>query len=119
MNGVRVPAPGALKLDQLTRADLGMNIKSSMGNFSFIYQDALGVRRNNMGGGVGQGAFGATFNSSTFGNGMFKLSASTMLGSGPGSGSMRPMSGSGLGSSSASGGTAAHPAASVSLHLHF
>jgi hypothetical protein len=119
MNGAHGSAPGELKLDQLTRSDLGMYLKSSMGNSRFSYQDTFGVRRNGLGGGVGQGAAGATYNSSTFGNGMFNFSASTMLGSGPGSGSMRPMGGAGLGSPSAAGGAAAHPTASVSLHLHF
>jgi len=125
MNGARGPAPGALKLDQLTRADLGIYMKSSMGNFRFTYQDALGARRNNLGGGVGQGSAGATFNSSTFGNGIFNLSATSTLGSGSMSGSSRggfsvgPTSGAGRGSPATPGSTEKHPAASVSLHLHF
>ena len=119
MNGAHGSAPGDLKLNQLSRGDLGMYLRSSVGSFRLTYRDALGARSNGMGGGVGQGSAGVSFNSSTFGNGMFNFSASTMMGSGPGSGSMRPMGGAGLGSSSAPGGAAAHPAASVSLHLHF
>jgi hypothetical protein len=125
MNGVHALAPGALKLDQLTRTDLGMYMKSSMGNFRFTYQDALGARRNNLGGGVGQGSAGATFNSSTFGSGIFNLSATTALGSAFAAGSSRgsfsigSTSGPGRGSPAAPGSTEKHPAASVSLHLHF
>jgi hypothetical protein len=121
MNGAHGSMPGDLKLDQLTRGDRGMYLKSSMGNFRFSYRDALSARSNGMGGGVGQGSAGASFNSSTFGNGMF----TTMLGSGSTAGSSRggfssgSMSGRGHGGPSNPGGTEKHPTASVSLHLHF
>ena len=91
-----------------------MNLRSPADSFQGSFKDIFGARSN----GVGPGSVGATYNSS-FGNGMFKFSATTMLGSGPGSGSMRPMGGAGLGSPPAAGGAAAHPTASVSLHLHF
>ena len=125
MNGAHGSAPGDLKLDQLTRGDLGMYLKSSGGSFRLSYQDALGARSNGMGGGVGQGSAGAYFNSSTFGNGLFNLSANSMRGSGSMAGSSRggfssgSMSEAGHGGPSNPGGKEKHPAASVSLHLHF
>ncbi len=125
MNGAHGSAPGDLKLDQLTRGDLGMYLKSSVGSFRLSYRDALSARNNGMGGGVGQGSAGASFNSSTFGNGMFNFSANSMLGSGSTAGSSRggfssgSMSGRGHGGPSNPGGTEKHPTASVSLHLHF
>jgi hypothetical protein len=125
MNGAHRAAPGDLKLDQLTRGDLGMYLKSSVGSFRLSYRDALGARSNGMGGGVGQGSAGASFNSSTFGNGMFNLSATSTLGSGSTAGSSRSgfssgsMNGSGHGGQSNPSGTEKRPTASVSLHLHF
>jgi len=125
MNGAHGSAPGDLKLNQLTRGDLGMYLKSSMGNFRLFYRDALGTRSNGIGGGAGRGSPGASFNSSTFGNGMFNLSATSTLGSGPTSASSRggfssgPMSGPGHGSPTNPSGTEKRPSASVSLHLHF
>jgi hypothetical protein len=103
----------------MTRGNPGMNLGSPANNFQASFKDIFGANRSNgLSGGAGQGSIGATYNSS-FGNGMFKLSATTMLGSGPGSGSMRPMGGAGLGGPPAVGGAAAHPTAQVSLHLHF
>lgn len=102
-----------------------MYLKSSVGSFRISYRDAFGARSNGMGGGVGQGSAGASFNSSTFGNGMFNLSATSTLGSGSMAGSSRggfssgSMSGSGHGGPSNPSGTGKQPAASVSLHLHF
>jgi hypothetical protein len=125
MNGAHGSAPGDLKLDQLTRGDLGMYLKSSGGSFRLSYRDALGARSNGMGGGVGQGSAGASFNSSTFGNGMFNLSANSMRGSGSMAGSSRggfssgSMGGQGHGGPSNPSGIEKHPTASVSLHLHF
>jgi hypothetical protein len=125
MNGAHGSAPGDLKLDQPTRGNLGMYMKSSVGSFRLSYQDAISARSNGLGSGVGQGSAGATFNSSTFGNGMFNFSAISMLGSGSTAGSSRggfssgSMSGHGHGGPSNPSGTEKHPAASVSLHLHF
>jgi len=125
MNGVHGSAPGDLKLNQLTRGDLGMYLKSSMGSFRLSYQEAFGSRSRGLGGGVGQGSAGASFNSSTFGNGIFNLSAISTLGYGSTAGSSRggfssgSMSGAGHGGPSSPGGTVKQPAASVSLHLHF
>ena len=102
-----------------------MYLKSSVGSFRLSYRDALGTRSNGLGGGVGQGSTGAFFNSSTFGYGMFNLSATSMRGSGSMAGSSRggfssgSMGGAGHGGPSNPGGTGKHPAASVSLHLHF
>ena len=125
MNGAHGSAPGDLKLDQLTRGNLGMYLKSSVGSFRLSYQDAFGARSNGLGGGVGQGSAGASFNSSTFGNGMFNFSATTMLGSGSTGGSSRggfsagSMNGQGHGGPSNPSGAQKQPTASVSLHLHF
>ena len=125
MNGAHGSAPGDLKLDQLTRGNLGMYLKSSMGSFRLSYRDALGIRSNALGGGVGQGSAGATFNSASFGNGMFNLSATSTLGSGSAAGMSRggfssgSMSGAGHGGPSNPSGSEKHPTASVSLHLHF
>ena len=125
MNGAHGSVPGDLKLNQLTKGDLGMYLKSSVGSFHLSYRDALGARSNGMGGGVGQGSAGASFNSSIFGNGMFNLSANSMLGSGSTAGSSRggfssgSMGGQGHGGPSNPSGTEKHPTASVSLHLHF
>jgi hypothetical protein len=125
MNGAHGSVPRDLTLDQLTRSNLGMYLKSSMGNFRLSYRDTLGTRSNGLGGGVGQGSVGATFNSSTFGNGMFNLSATSTLGSGSTAGSSRggfsagATTGPGHGGPANPGGTEKHPTASVSLHLHF
>jgi hypothetical protein len=112
MNGAHGSAPGDLKLDQLTRGNLGMYLKSSVGSFRLSYRDSLVPKNNGLGGGVGQGSAGVSFNSSTFGNGMFNLSATSMLGSGSAAGSSR-------GGPSNPSGTGKQPSASVSLHLHF
>jgi hypothetical protein len=125
MNGAHGSMPGDLKLNQLTRGDLGMSLKSSMGSFRLSYRDALGARSNGMGGVVGQGTAGASFNSSTFGNGLFNLSANSMRGSGSMAGSSRggfssrSMGGQGHGGPSNPSGIEKHPTASVSLHLRF
>jgi hypothetical protein len=120
----RGSAPGDLRLNQLTRGDLRMYLKSSAGSFRLSYQDAYRARSNGLGGGVGQGSAGASFYSPTFGNGIFNLSTTSMRGSGSPAVSSRggfsgSMSGSGHGGPSNPGGTEKHPAASVSLHLHF
>jgi hypothetical protein len=132
MNGAHGSAPGDLKLDQLMRGNLGMYLKSSVGSFRVSYQDGLGVRSNGlgsrskgMGGGAGLGSANTTFNSSTFGNGMFNFAASAMLGSGSSTGAPRsgfsagPMRGAGTGNQFSPNGTQKHSAASVSLHLSF
>ena len=122
MNGAHGAAPGGFKFDSQARGNLGMYMKSPADNFHSTYNDALGTRSNGLGVAAGQGSVRATFNSSTFGNGMFKFSATTMLGSGPTAGSMQhvgSMGGAGLGSPSAPGGTGAHPTTSLSLHLRF
>ena len=102
-----------------------MYLKSSVGSFRLSYKDAFGSRSNGLSGGVGQGSAGASFNSSTFGIGMFNLSATSTLGSGSTAGSSRggyyagSISGQGHGGPSNPNGAEKHPAASVSLHLHF
>lgn len=96
-------------------------MKSPADSFFAYDHNALGTRSNGLGVAAGQGSFRATYNSSTFGNGMFNFTATTLVGSGPAPGSMRVGSGSGAGIASPSGtaSSGAHPTASVSLRLHF
>lgn len=114
-------APGNFKFNQLTRGNPGMYMKSPVDSFFAYDHNALGTRSNGLGVAAGQGSFRATYNSSTFGNGMFNFTATTMVGSGPAPGSMRVGSGSGAGIGGPSGtaSSGAHPTASLSLRLHF
>lgn len=132
MNGAHGYAPVDLKLNQLMQGNLGMYLKSSVVSFRVSYQDSLsarnnglGARSNGMGSGAGMGSANATFNSPTFGNGMFNFTASTMLGSGPSAGAPRggfssgPMRGPGAGNQFDPNGGQKHSGASVALHLSF
>jgi hypothetical protein len=125
MYGAHRTSSGDLKVDQLPRSDLGMYFKSSLGKFGGAYRDSLlGTKSNNLGGGMGQGSPRATFNSSSFANGIFNFSAAGTLGSGSMAGSTH----GGFSANSMSGnrfggqfgpGSDKRPATSVSLHLSF
>jgi hypothetical protein len=121
MNGAHRMASGDQKVDQLTRSDLGMYLKSSLGKFGVTYQDnLLGRKSNSLGSGMGQGSPRATFNSSSFANGIFNLSATeSMAGSAHSGFSANSMSGNGFGNQFGPGSTDRRPTTSVSLHLSF
>jgi hypothetical protein len=109
----------APKLDLRMQGNLGAYLKSSVGNFRFSYQDALGARSN------GPGSARATFNSSIFGNGMFNLSESSLFSPGTtasvshGAFSAELFGKNGSSRSSVPGSTEKHSTSVVSFKLSF
>ena len=103
--GVVGTALGVLpKLNQWERNGLKLPMDSSLGKLQFVYRDHLGRGADAMGGGIGRGTAGATFQSTGLKNDMLRFSASTMfggagggMGSGFGSGSFVGPGSGGLG----------------------
>jgi hypothetical protein len=114
MIGPRGPAPGSFKLDQRVKGSLGMSMNSQLGSFHAVYQNQLGTKNNAL------GSASASFNSNAFGNGMFRFSAVTTLGSGSAhsSGAGTQMGG-GVGGMGGAGGGDKHPSTALSLKLSF
>ena len=127
MGGARGYAPGEFNPSQLTRADAGMRVRSSLGSLNLSYQNALGAR-GYQGGSVGMGAAHATFTSTPFAGGLFDFSSSLNFGSGTSlisnhSGlSAGYLNGSGVGAGASGPGIGVagkKPASSVSVKLSF
>jgi hypothetical protein len=107
------------------RSSVGMDLKSSLGNFRMSYSDAVSAANP---GGMGKGSAQAVFNSSTFGGGKFNFSAVTALGGGSARGggfSAAGMGANDFGNSGAFGGGSAadsaekHPASSLTMRMSF
>jgi hypothetical protein len=120
------------KLTQWERNGLKLPVDSSLGKFQFAYRDQLGKGADAMGGGIGRGTAGATFNSTGLRDDMMRFSATAMFGGaggGMGSGgggsfgatasggaggdangmfSLGSMNGAGIGSGSSFGGGSMH-----------
>lgn len=79
--GVVGTALGVLpKLNQMERNGLKLPVDSPLGQLQFAYRDQLGKGADAMGGGIGRGTAGATFNSTGLRNDMMHFSASAMFG---------------------------------------
>lgn len=74
MNEMRGAAEQEQYLNQLTRGDLGMNLRSQMGSFRLGYQGGMS--------GMGPGLARTTFTSTQFNDGLFDFSSSFYFGSG-------------------------------------
>lgn len=110
----------ALRMDQLERQGMNLNLKSAYGNFRLQYREIFSGRANSLGGGVGQAAAAAMYTTPRFGNSkMFDFSAAALMGTG----SINQMLGSGFGTSVIGGnGPALHKQAAgptVAIKLTF
>ncbi len=101
-------------LDQLTRQGMNLRFNSTAGTFRFTYREIFGGRGNSIGGGVGQATAAATYTTSNFRDTLVNLSASTFMGT-----PTRDMLGTFVNTPMWTGGTAKHPAPTVSLRLTF
>ncbi len=110
--------PGApLQLDLLGRKP-AMRLSSPFGTFPLSYQEMFRPKTSAMGGGFGSGS--ATYTSTSFANGMFKLSGTTMYGGHPMAGSFGAGAGSKSGFPGANQpGDQKHSGPSVALKLSF
>ena len=111
----------ALRIDQLERQGMNLNMKSAYGSFRFQYREIFNSngRTNLLGGGVGQAAAAASWTAPRFGPGsLFNLSAAALLGSG----SINQLLGSGYGTSLIGGNGPGHKsqtAPTVAIKLTF
>ena len=110
----------ALRIDQLERQGMNLNLKSTYGNFRLQYREIFNGRSNSLGGGVGLATAAAMYTSPQFGNSkLLDFSAAALIGTG----SINQMLGSGFGTSVIGGnGPALHKQAAaptVAIKLTF
>ena len=90
----------SLKLNQLQRQGMNLNMKSAYGSFRVQYREVFSGRPNGLGGGLGQASAAATYTTPRFGtNNMWDFSAAALMGSG----SINTLLGSGFGNSAIGG----------------
>jgi hypothetical protein len=110
----------ALRMDQLERQGMNLNMKSAYGNFRFQYREIFANGKTNaLGGGVGQASAAATYTTPRFGTGgLMDFSAAALMGTG----SINQLMGSGFGNSNIGGNGPGHKsqtAPTVAIKLTF
>jgi len=108
-----------LKMDQLQRQGMNVNLNSAYGSFRLQYREVFSARANTLGGGVGQASAAATYTSPRFGAGrLMDFSAAALMGTG----SINQLLGTGFGSSAIGGfgpGRRSDTAPTVAIKLTF
>lgn len=108
----------ALRMDQLQRQGMNLNLKSAYGSFRLQYREIFSGRANSLGGGVGQASAAATYTSPRFGSGLMDFSAAALMGAG----SINQLLGTGFGNSNIGGngpGRKSQTAPTVAIKLTF